>query len=98
MGSREGREGQRELGEEERGQGGPAYGRGGVVGALGHDGVLEAVLTAGVGSRVAVADGGPGPVDSGAAAGEEEVVLLSVVGKRGEGSDEREKERERWRR
>lgn len=71
-----------QLGGERKEGGREAYGGGGVVGTLGHYCMLEAVLAASVGSRVAIADGGPGPVYSGAAAGEEEVVLLSVGDKR----------------
>jgi hypothetical protein len=50
-----------------------------IVGALGHYGFLNAVLLAGVSSRVAVADGGPGPIDAGTAAREEQVVLGDAI-------------------
>ena len=57
---------------------------GGVVDGLFDEGVLQACEIALVGSAgVAVADGGPGPVDAGTAAGEEQVVVQLVVSARG---------------
>lgn len=62
---------------------GKAHGSSGVVSRLGHDGMFDAFLTTGIGSRVAVAHGGPGPIDSSATAREEEVVVGLVILARG---------------